>query len=203
MGENLLPQWSSCSSTCGRCFWLYWIFWVEFGQQGVSRLGPPRSFQGASFQQRSGRCTGILEQTLVCSVRAVGVGLVFPENFGVQILHGPALLRALKEMRLLTGVSEARRAAGFLCQLASADHRRRLGILTNSSTRHTPRALADLVAHSRQSSLRRTAFISVSVHRGCHKPMKGLSGLHGVSLLSVHDIGHWAQSSGNCALGCC
>ena len=62
------------------------------------------------------------EQALLCSARAVGLMLVFPEELGDQVLL---------EFQLLEGVGEARQGAGFRCQLARAEQRRPFGILFN------------------------------------------------------------------------
>ena len=71
------------------------------------------------------------EQALRCEVVRVPMVLTFPEDFGGDSTEGPSSLWCMQEIRDLEGLHEARRGAGFLCQLAGADQRRPLGILCN------------------------------------------------------------------------
>ena len=76
------------------------------------------------------------EQALRCEVVRVPMVLTFPEDFGGDRTKGPSSLWCMQEIRDLEGLHEARRGAGFLCQLAGADQRRPLGILCNLPALH-------------------------------------------------------------------
>ena len=71
------------------------------------------------------------EQTWRCEVMRIPLVLVFPEDFGGDAVSGPSPLWCMQELRDLEGLHEARRGAGFLCQLAGADLKRPLGIFSN------------------------------------------------------------------------
>ena len=71
------------------------------------------------------------EQALQCVVVRIPLLLVFPEDFGGDAVSGPLSLWCTRELRDLEGLHEARRGAGFLCQLAGADVKRPLGIFSN------------------------------------------------------------------------
>ena len=58
--------------------------------------------------------------------------LVFPEDFGGNAVSGPSSLWCMQELRYLEGLHEARRGAGFLCQLAGTDAKRPLGIFSQT-----------------------------------------------------------------------
>ena len=73
----------------------------------------------------------VAEQTLRCEVIRVPLVLIFPEDFGGDKETGPSSLWCMQELRDLEGLHEARRGAGFLCQLAGADQKRPLGIFSN------------------------------------------------------------------------
>ena len=68
------------------------------------------------------------------SARLVALLFIFPKDFGGHHRDGPALPWALQELRQLQGVSDARRAAAFLCRLADSEYRRPLGFLSNMDT---------------------------------------------------------------------
>ena len=71
------------------------------------------------------------EQALHCEVMRIPLVLVFPEDFGGNAVSGPSSLWCMQGLRDLEGFREARRGAGFLCQLAGADLKRPLGIVSN------------------------------------------------------------------------
>ena len=56
--------------------------------------------------------------------------LVFPEDLDGHQIRGPASIWQLREFQVLESVHDVRRGAGFLCQLANAEAKRPLGILT-------------------------------------------------------------------------
>ena len=56
--------------------------------------------------------------------------LVFPEDLGGHEHHGPASVWKLREFQVLECDHDARRGAGFLCQLAHTEQKRPLGILS-------------------------------------------------------------------------
>ena len=63
--------------------------------------------------------------------------LVFPEDLGGHEHHGPASVWQLREFQVLECDYDARRGAGFLCQLAHAEQKRPLGILTTLAALHS------------------------------------------------------------------
>ena len=63
--------------------------------------------------------------------------LVFPEDLGGHKHHGPASVWQLREFQVLECDHDARRGAGFLCQLAHAEQKRPLGILTTLAALHS------------------------------------------------------------------
>ena len=72
----------------------------------------------------------ILECSLSCERTKVDSILVFPDDLGGHQHHGPASVWQLREFQVLECDHDARRGAGFLCQLAHAEQKRPLGILT-------------------------------------------------------------------------
>ena len=69
-----------------------------------------------------------------CKVRRVGVVLIFPEDFGGHVKDGPASPWSSREFQELECACDVRRGSAFLCQLASTDQRRPVGILKNLPT---------------------------------------------------------------------
>ena len=68
------------------------------------------------------------EQALFCKSKAVGLNIIFPEDLGGQQSEGPSSLWVLREIQLLEGIHDARRAAGYLCQFTRTDFKRPLGV---------------------------------------------------------------------------
>ena len=60
----------------------------------------------------------------------IGFTLIFPEDLGGHISHGPSSLWALREFQLFEGTRDARRAAGYPCQIMGADYKRPIGVLS-------------------------------------------------------------------------
>ena len=90
--------------------------------QGRHRLVSPLSTQqetektnGANRAMEISARVG--EQTLHCPSKSVGLDVIFPEDLGRHISHVPSSLWALREFQLLEGTRDARRAAGYLCQI--------------------------------------------------------------------------------------
>ena len=79
----------------------------------------------------------ILECSLLCERAKVDSILVFLEDLGRHEHHGPAVVWQLRECQVLECDHDARRGAGFLCQLAHAEHKRPLGILTTLAALHS------------------------------------------------------------------
>ena len=77
----------------------------------------------------------ILECSQVCERANVGSILLFLEDPGGH--HGPASVWQLREFQVLECDHDARRGAGFLCQLAHAEQKRPLGILTTLAALHS------------------------------------------------------------------
>ena len=74
-------------------------------------------------------------QSARCKVRRVGMVLIFPEDFGaMHVRDGPASPWSSREFQDLERACDVRRGSAFLCQLASTDQRRPVGILTNLPT---------------------------------------------------------------------
>ena len=71
------------------------------------------------------------EQALQCAYQAVGLMLIFLRTLEVPP-KGPASIWMLRELQVLDGCCDARRAAGYLCQLPGADYKRPLGFFTTS-----------------------------------------------------------------------
>ena len=82
-----------------------------------------------------------------------GLCLGVPEDLGGHQIRGPASIWQLREFQVLESVHDVRRGAGFLCQLANAEAKRPLGILTTLAKLQT-RALAAVRNPRRNSSLR-------------------------------------------------
>ena len=72
------------------------------------------------------------EQALFCKSKAVGLNIIFPEDLGGQQSEGPSSLWVLREIQLLEGIHDARRAAGYLCQFTRTDFKRPLGVFSTS-----------------------------------------------------------------------
>ena len=75
-------------------------------------------------------------QSARCTVRRVGMVLIFPEDFGGHVRDGPASPLSSREFQELECACDVRRGSAFLCQLASTDQRRPVGILANLPTLH-------------------------------------------------------------------
>ena len=71
------------------------------------------------------------QQALQCPQAQVAWLLAFPEDFGGDSRSGPASLWGAQEFRSLEGLNDARRSAGYLCQLSAAEYRRPIGFLSN------------------------------------------------------------------------
>ena len=61
------------------------------------------------------------EQALCCKTKAVGLNIIFPEDLGGQQSEGPSSLWVLRQIQLLEGIRDARRAAGYPCQFTRTD----------------------------------------------------------------------------------
>ena len=72
------------------------------------------------------------EQALCCKTKAVGLNIIFPEDLGGHQSEGPSSLWVLREIQLLEGIRDARRAAGYLCQFTRTDFKRPLGVFSTS-----------------------------------------------------------------------
>ena len=72
------------------------------------------------------------EQALSCKSKVVGLNIIFPEDLGGQQSEGPSSLWVLREIQLLEGIHDARRAAGYLCQFTRTDYKRPLGVFSTS-----------------------------------------------------------------------
>ena len=72
------------------------------------------------------------EQALCCKTKAVGLNIIFPEDLGGQQSEGPSSLWVLREIQLLEGIHDARRAAGYPCQFTRTDYKRPLGVFSTS-----------------------------------------------------------------------
>ena len=72
------------------------------------------------------------EQALFCKSKAVGLNIIFPEDLGGHQSEGPSSLWVLREIQLLEGIHDARRAAGYLCQFTRTDYKRPLGLFSTS-----------------------------------------------------------------------
>ena len=72
------------------------------------------------------------EQALSCKSKAVGLNIIFPEDLGRQQSEGPSSLWVLREIQLLEGIHDARRAAGYLCHFTRTDFKRPLGVFSTS-----------------------------------------------------------------------
>ena len=108
-----------------------WKF-VSTGRRDGWMLFPILRFEGAKHENRSlDFVVWFTEQAVRCEVSRVHVVLLFPEDLGGDNTEGPSSLWCMQEIRDLDGLHEARRGAGFLCQLAGVERRRPLGILCN------------------------------------------------------------------------
>ena len=98
---------------------------------GLSSLSPQEAVKVFHANRAVEICTRFLEQATQCSVRKVGIILVFPEDLGGHIRQGPASIWDLQELRRLDGSCDVQRGAAYMCCLASADSRRPIGMYTN------------------------------------------------------------------------
>ena len=73
----------------------------------------------------------MFEQSRTCRVKKVLVLLLFPGDIGEHVSLGPASPWSAREVHNLECASDVRRDSALLCQLARADQRRPVGILTN------------------------------------------------------------------------
>ena len=99
---------------------------------GLSSLSPEESEKIHSANRVLEIAAWVSEQTLQCPSKVIGFTLIFPEDLGGHISHGPSSLWVLREFQLLDGTRDVRRAAGYLCQFTRADYKRPIGILSNS-----------------------------------------------------------------------
>ena len=79
-------------------------------------------------------CSGIAEQSLLCSAKTVGLLVLLPEDVSHQTSNGEISMWIWQEFQLLEGTGEARRGPGFLCELASSDNHRPMETFTNFSS---------------------------------------------------------------------
>ena len=98
---------------------------------GLSSLSPTQDEKVRSANFFLEILASCAEQALQCAYKAVGLNLIFPEDLGGSP-EGPASIWTLREFQLLKGCRDARRAAGYLCELTGADYKRPLGFFTTS-----------------------------------------------------------------------
>ena len=101
---------------------------------GLSSLDPQQTEKVRQSNREMEAVSWFAAQSARCKVRRVGVVLIFPEDFGGHVRDGPASPWSSREFQDLEGACDVRRGSAFLCQLASTDQRRPVGILTNLPT---------------------------------------------------------------------
>ena len=94
---------------------------------GLRRAGGREGGEGRKEERREGK-----HQRGVPNKPCAAI----PEDFGSHSIADPSSICSLREFQLLGGVSDVRRGAGFLCQLAGAEHRHPIGLITNLTRHH-------------------------------------------------------------------
>ena len=97
---------------------------------GITSLSPEEQSKVHHDNRQLEYAAWFLECSLACKKKKVDCVLVFPEDLGGHQIRGPASIWQLREFQVLESVHDVRRGAGFLCQLANAEAKRPLGILT-------------------------------------------------------------------------
>ena len=97
---------------------------------GIPSLSPDAQSKVLLENEHLEYAAWILECSLVCERAKVDSILVLLEDLGGHEHPGPASVWQLREFQVLECDHDARRGAGFLCQLAHAEQKRPLGILT-------------------------------------------------------------------------
>ena len=107
---------------------------ITIRASGLSSLNPLQTERARQSNREMEAVSLFAAQSARCKVRRVGLVLLFPEDFGGHVRDGPASPWSSREFQDLEGSSDVRRGSAFLCQLASTDQRRPVGILTNLPT---------------------------------------------------------------------
>ena len=101
---------------------------------GLSSLNPQQSERVRQSNREVEAVSWFAAQSARCKVRRVGLVLMFPEDLGGHVRDGPASPWSSREFQELESACDVRRGSAFLCQLASTDQRRPVGIITNLPT---------------------------------------------------------------------
>ena len=104
---------------------------------GIPSLSPDAQSKVLLDDEHLEYAAWILECFLLCERAKVDSILVFPEDPGGHEHHGPAAVWQLREFQVLECDHDARRGAGFLCQLAHAEQKRPVGTLTTLAALHS------------------------------------------------------------------
>ena len=72
------------------------------------------------------------EQALQCRTKAVALNVIFLEDLGGDPSDRPSSSWTLREIQLMEGTRDARRAAGYCCQFTGAESKRPTGVLSTS-----------------------------------------------------------------------
>ena len=94
---------------------------------GLSTLNPDETKKTNAANRVLETLAWVAEQTLHCPTKVIGLNIIFPEDLGGHISHGPSSSWALREFQLQEVTRDARRAAGCLCHLTGEDHKRPMG----------------------------------------------------------------------------
>ena len=71
-------------------------------------------------------------QTLQCRTKAVTLNVIFPEDLGGGHIRWTVVMWTLREIQLLEGIRDARRAVGYFSQFTGAESKRPIGLLSMS-----------------------------------------------------------------------
>ena len=104
----------------------------RFAPLGLPSLTPSENDKVNSANRALEAVLWCAEQALCCKTKAVGLNIIFPEDLGGHQSEGPSSLWVLREIQLLEGIRDARRAAGYLCQFTRTDFKRPLGVFSTS-----------------------------------------------------------------------
>ena len=104
---------------------------------GIPSLSPDAQSKVLLDNEHLEYAAWILECSLLRERAKVDSVLVFPEDLGGHEHHGPASVWQQREFQVLECDHDARRGAGFLCQLAHAEQKRLLDILTTLAALHS------------------------------------------------------------------
>ena len=101
---------------------------------GLSSLSPAETVKINMANRALEVAAWVVEQSLQCPSKFIGLYIIFPEDLGGHCVHGPSSIWVLREFRFLEGVRDVRRAAAYMCQFTRSEYKRPTGILSNCTS---------------------------------------------------------------------